>query len=134
MTSTILELFRKHGKPEHRKLALLVIQLACPSNVGSPFRFKSREDTKPVVNIFNAVAAPVEKDKGHVTVIDDPQAALTQSLREGDAPRLQQPMVHKIIRAAMEFAMFSGLIVETGVDGVVHIRSLDPPKRAGASE
>ena len=91
VTSTILELFRKHGKPEHRKLALLVIQLACPSNDGTPFRFKSREDTKPVVNIFNAVAAPVEKDKGHVTVIDDLQAALTQSLRPDDAPpRLQQ--------------------------------------------
>ena len=88
--------------------------------------FKAREDTKPVVHIFNSVAAPVDKSLGSVSVIDDLQIALTRPLRPDDAPRLQQPLVHKAVRHAMEFAIISGLTIETTLDGDVHIRSRDP--------
>ena len=81
-----------------------------------------------MVNIFNSVAAPVDKTFGSLSVIDDLQVALTRSLRPEDAPRLQQPLVHKAVRHAMEFAMFSGLTIETTIDGDVHIRSPDPKK------
>ena len=79
-----------------------------------------------MASIFNAVASPVDKGSGKVSVIDDLQNALAKSLRPDDAPRLQQPLVHKIIRYAMEFAMFSGLSVDTMFDGTVRVHSVEP--------
>jgi hypothetical protein len=62
------------------------------------------------------------------TVIDDFQAALVQAVRPENAQHLTQKLVLKSIRLAMEFAMFSGLIVDTAHDGTVTIRSPDPKK------
>ena len=80
-----------------------------------------------VVNVFNTVASPVDKSTP-ASVIDDLQTAIAMAIRTDDAPRLQQPLVHKVIRYAMEFAMWSGLIIDTAADDSVHIRSPDPKK------
>ena len=92
----VLKNFAQFATKEHGSAALLVLQLAAPSNDGSPFLLRTRQDAdKGVVKLFapaGPVFKPVHLDAATIatkvaektTRLEDIAAALADALHSAD--------------------------------------------------